>query len=116
LLLGGEEDVLSISETWNCLHLLGDCNRTRVSIFLPVVDPPGVWSGHLSIKGNPVLDFNTTYFMWKRKIYLHSQSLIWSLKLEVVPQKFRHRPRRWDRMPARVPPHQGGSSLSRCLQ
>ena len=31
-------------------------------IFLAAVDPPGVWSGQLSIKGNPVLDFNVTYF------------------------------------------------------
>jgi hypothetical protein len=62
LLLGGEADVLSISEISNCVNLLGDCRRTRVSIFLPAVDPPGVWSGQLSIKGNPVLDFNVTYF------------------------------------------------------
>ena len=55
-------DVLSVTEVSSCRDLYGDCNRTRLSILLPAVDPPGVWSGELSIKGNPILTLDLTYF------------------------------------------------------
>ena len=63
LLIGGlEADVLKITEIQRCTDPFGDCNRTRLTILAPAVDPPGVWSGQMSIKGVPVLDLSLTYF------------------------------------------------------
>ena len=62
LLVGFEADVLSITDISRCANPFGDCNRTRLSILAPAADPPGVWSGELTIQGVPVLVISLKYF------------------------------------------------------
>lgn len=63
LLIGGlEADVLKIVEIQRCPDPFGDCNRTQLTILAPAVDPPGVWSGQISVKGAPVLNLSLSYF------------------------------------------------------
>jgi len=63
LLMGGlEANILSITQISRCQEQYGNCNRTRLSILVPAVDPPGNWAGELSIKGISVLKLNLEYF------------------------------------------------------
>ena len=63
LFIGGlQADVLKISDVSRCHDPYGDCNFTRLTILAPAVDPPGAWSGSLSVNGQKRMDLSLIYF------------------------------------------------------